>query len=98
MRVRSFLLRCAVAAAACSSVLVAAPASAATGNIDHVEPDGDKLQMVVSLSEVPGDDSVDLETVTVSFDGEPVPAQAQSLSEAGEELRRTTVLAMDVSN
>lgn len=99
MTVRSSVLRLAAAAAAatCSSVLVAAPASAATGNIDHVEPDGDKLQMVVSLSDLPKGDSVDLETVTVSFDGESVPAQAEPLSEADAELRRTTVLAMDVS-
>ena len=101
MSLRSFTLRgpavAAAAAAICGSVLVAAPATAASGNIDHVEPDGDKLQMVVSLSDVSDGDSVDLETVTVSFDGEPVAAEAQSLSEAGAELRRTTVLAMDVS-
>jgi tight adherence protein B len=97
MRLRSLTLRGAAAAAICGSVLVAAPASAAGSNIDHVEPDGDKLQMVVSLSDVPDGDSVDLDTVTVSFDGEPVPAEAQSLSDAGEELRRTTVLALDVS-
>ena len=100
MSVRSFSLRGAATAAAavCGSILVAAPASAASGNIDHVEPDGNKLQMVVSLSDVPDGDSVDLETVTVSFDGEPVPATAESLSESGAELRRTTVLALDVSN
>ena len=102
MSLRSFTLRgpvvAAAAAAICGTLLVAAPASAATGNIDHVEPDGDKLQMVVSLSDVSDAGSVDLETVTVSFDGEPVPAEAQALSEAGAELRRTTVLAMDVSN
>ena len=102
MSLRSFTLRgpavAAAAAAICGSVLVAAPASAASGNIDHVEPDGNKLQMVVSLSDVPEGDSVDLETVTVSFDGEPVPATAESLSESGAELRRTTVLALDVSN
>src|SRR5687768_7447618 len=100
MSLRSFALRAAAVTvgAACSGALVAGPASAASGNIDHVEPDGNKLQMVVSLSELPEGDSADLETVTVSFDGESVPAQAEPLSESGAELRRTTVLAMDVSN
>ena len=97
-RVRLRTLLGAATAATVSSLLVASPAAAATSNIDHVEADGDKLQLVVSVADVPEGESPDLGTVTVSFDGETVPAEAQSLSDAGELVRRTTVLAMDVSN
>ena len=99
MGLRSITSRgAAVAAAAAVGVLLTpSPASAATGNIDHVEPAGAELKIVVSLADVPAGDSPDLDTVTVSFDGQVVPAKAQPLSDADEELRRTTVLAMDVS-
>ena len=99
MDLRSIAARGAAAAAAATVCLLVtpSPASAATGNIDHVEPSGAELKMVVSVSDVPSGDEPDLDTVTVSFDGQSVAAKAQPLSDAGEELRRTTVLAMDVS-
>ena len=98
MRNRLNTLRAAAVTAAAGTLFLAAPASAATSNIDHVEPGDEQLQMVVSLSQLSSGDTPDLDTVTVSFDGQPVPAEARPLSDASEQLRRTTVLAMDVSN
>ncbi len=88
----------ALAAGTLLAMAGAAPASATTSNIDHVEPDGSRLQMVVSLSDLPKDGDPDLGAVTVTFDGEQVPAEAQLVSDATTEVRRTAVLAMDVSN
>ena len=79
------------------SVWFAAPAYAASSSIDHIEPDGERLQVVVSLDNLPAGVGPDLETVTVSFEDEPVAAEAETLSDA-ESLSRTTVLAMDVSD
>src|SRR4051812_17883507 len=97
MRLRTLTVRGAAAAAAVTTLLIASPASAATTNIDHVQPDGDQLQLVVSVAGLEDQDLSDLGTVTVTFDGEAVPAQARPLADAGEEVRRTAVLAMDVS-
>src|SRR3954447_8044245 len=100
MSLRSFTKRgAAAAAAACALVLLspASPASAASTNIDHVQPDGDKLQLIVSVADLESGKLPDLGTVTVSFDGDTLPATAQPVADAGEQVRRTTVLAMDVS-
>ena len=88
------------AAAACILLLTvpASPASATTSNIDHVEPDGSKLQMVVSLSDLTQSGKPDLGAVTVTFDDQEVPAKAELVSDAQNQVRRTAVLAMDVSN
>ena len=88
------------AAAACILLLTvpATPASATTSNIDHVEPDGSKLQMVVSLSDLTQSGKPDLGAVTVTFDDQEVPAKAELVSDAQNQVRRTAVLAMDVSN
>jgi tight adherence protein B len=102
MSLRSFSLRgaaltTALAGAAVATLLGASPASAATSNIDHVESADGKLQLIVSMSDLAEGESPDLDTVGVTFDGEPVPAEVQPLSEAPEAVRRTAVLAMDVS-
>ena len=102
MSLRSFSSRGAAASAAvCAAFVVtlatASPASAAESNIDHVEPNGTKLQLVVSMTDLEDGAEPDLATVTVSFDGESVPASAEPASEAADVVRRTTVLAMDVS-
>lgn len=87
-----------VAAMTVGTVLLGAPAHAATGNIDHVETTDDALQVIFSVADVPEGVSPDLGTVTAMFDGEPVPATAEPLADAGERIRRTAILAMDVSN
>ena len=57
----------------------------------------DTLQVVVSLADVTAGVTPDLENVTATFDEEPLEVSAQMLSDAAEEVRRTTILAMDVS-
>ena len=83
--------------AACT--LVGSPAYAApSASIDHIEPGTGDVKLVVSLQGVPDGVEPDLDTVTTTFDDEPVESTAQSLSDAGDELKRTVILAMDVSD
>lgn len=79
--------------------LVGSPASAApSASIDHIEPGNGDVKLVVSLQGLPDGVAPDLGTVTTTFDDEPVESTAQSLSDAGDELKRTVILAMDVSD
>jgi tight adherence protein B len=78
------------------SVALAAPASADQGSIDHVQQGRGTVHVLYSLpAGVSG--RPDLTSVAVTFDGKPVKAQA-SLASADDQIRRTTVLAIDVSN
>lgn len=74
-----------------------APAEAATSSIDHVEPQGDLLDVVVSLEDLPMDAVPDVDSVTATFNGEPIDSSAQLLSQAGDTFKRTAILALDVS-
>lgn len=74
---------------------VAAPAHAADGSIDHVQEKDGTLQILYSI---PGGAQADLGSVAVSLGDEPFEATAVQASGAAETVRRTTVLAMDVSN
>ena len=79
---------------ACLSVLAASPALAAEGSIDHVENKDGTLQVLYS---VPGaEQTPDLSTVTLSLDGKTLDAEAQLASNGA--VRRTTILAIDVSD
>lgn len=73
-------------------------ASAALGvddaSIAHVETSPKGLQILVS---VPPDVAVDLDNVTVTIDGQDVPAAA-ALATSTTEVRRTAVLVIDTSN
>lgn len=78
----------------------AAPSwAAAEGNIDFVEPDGDAIRVLYSISELPEGMSPDLTSLEVTVDGTPVAATAELAAdaEADRTVRRTTILAMDVS-
>lgn len=77
--------------------LVASPAYAAEGSIDHVEKKGDKVQILYSL---PGVDNgtPDLSSLKVSLDGKPLDATATLASDAKNGVRRTAILAIDVSD
>src|SRR6476659_1153683 len=77
--------------------LTAAPAFAAEGSIDHVESKDGKLQVLYSLSNV-GDAAPDLKTLSVNLDGKPVDATATLASDAKQAVRRTAILAIDVSD
>src|SRR3954451_6165244 len=77
--------------------LVTSPAYAAEGSIDHVEKKGDQVQILYSL---PGVDNgtPDLSTLKVSLDGKPLEVTATLASDAKNAVRRTAILAIDVSD
>ena len=84
------------AAATMFVVCAAAGASAdGAGSIDHVETESGELRLLYSLPEVTDRDDADLSSVQVSINDEPVEARA---APASETVRRTTILAIDVSN
>lgn len=75
--------------------VLAGPAQAADdATIDHAEHGDGQVRLLVS---VPGSDAVDLNSVTVTFDGVEVGATAEEAA-GTDEVRRTTVLAIDTSN
>src|SRR6476620_4842627 len=76
---------------------LASPAFAAEGSIDHVERRDGKLQVLYSLPNV-GDATPDLKTLSVNLDGKPVDATATLASDAKQAVRRTAILAIDVSD
>ena len=75
---------------------LASPALAADGSIDHVESRNGKIQVLYSLPNV-GNATPDLKTLSVTLDGEPVDATATLASDAKQAVRRTAILAIDVS-
>jgi tight adherence protein B len=83
-----------VASAAYAAPDPAAPAA----SIDHVEPHGDELRLLLSLGDLPDGATPDLGGVTVTFDGTPVEASAEPLEESAATVRRTAVLAVDISD
>jgi tight adherence protein B len=75
--------------------ILAGPAQAADdASIDHAEHSNGQLKLLVS---VPGDATVDLGSVAVTFDGTPVTATAQTAANT-DTVKRTTVLAIDTSD
>ena len=77
--------------------LLAAPAFGAEGSIDHVESRDGAIEVLFSLPGV-GETSPDLSTLEVSLDGDPVEATATLASDAKNGVRRTAILAIDVSD
>ena len=83
--------------AALGLILTSAPAWAAQGSIDHVQPDMNKVDVLFSMPDVATGDP-DLDSLAVTLDGQLLEATA-TLASAGEStVRRTTVLAIDVSD
>ncbi len=73
---------------------VSSPATAADDvSISHVEATKDGVKILVS---VPRGAEVDLNAVTATIDGEDAPAEA-ALATSTDDVRRTAVLAIDVS-
>jgi tight adherence protein B len=73
---------------------VSSPATAADdASVSHVEPTDDGVQILVS---VPPGTEVDLDGVTATIDGEDAEADA-ALATSTTEVKRTAVLAIDVS-
>ena len=79
------------------SVALAGPAFAAEGSIDHVERDGDVIQVLYSLPGA-GDTEPDLSSLSVTLNGQHLTTDAELATNAQTALRRTTILAIDVSN
>ncbi len=77
--------------------MLAAPAYAAEGSIDHVQNVNGKLQVLYSL---PASTSAgpDLGSLDVRVGDQRLDAQATLASDATDAVRRTAVLAVDVSN
>lgn len=63
-------------------------------SIDHAEHTDGQLKLLVS---VPSDADVDLGSVSVTFDGDPVDATAEAAASTND-VARTTVLAIDTSD
>ena len=63
--------------------------------IDHVEPGDGAFQVLYSIPGV--DAEMDLDSVSVTVDGEPVDATASAAGNDVASVRRTAILAVDVS-
>ncbi len=94
---RSRFLAAAILLALGGTAALAAPAYAAEGSIDHVERDGDVIQILYSLPGA-GDVEPDLGSLAVSLDGKPLTTDAELATDSETALRRTTILAIDVSH
>jgi len=98
---RNLFARSATAAAVAAVALAfgAAAALAAQGSIDHVETNAGKLQVLYSVPQSGGTSPTpDLGSISMSFDGTKIPATAQVADKATSAVKRTAILAIDVSN
>ena len=95
IRGRALTRAAAVPLAALLCGIAAAPAWAAEGSIDYVEPGSDSFQVLFSLPG--GGGTPDLDTVQVTLDDQVLPATGELATDAATSVRRTAVLAMDVS-
>jgi tight adherence protein B len=76
---------------------VSAPAFADGGSIDHVDSSGGKFRVLYSLPDA-GTARPDLGSLKVTLNHKPVDATAVLASDATNAVRRTAVLAVDVSS
>ena len=82
-----------------ATALMAAPAHAATeGSIDHVETSDSEVRVLYSIPGIGEGVEPDLNSLAVTVDGSPVEATADLASDSSEGVRRTAILAIDVSN
>src|SRR5215213_2849410 len=90
-------LRLAAALVLSALTLMASPAQAAAGSIDHVESTKQGLQVLYSLPAAEAAAPA-LDSLQVDLDGDPLEATATLASDAaGDAVRRTAILAVDVS-
>jgi tight adherence protein B len=76
---------------------VATPAYAAQGSIDHVENDGSTVKVLFSLPGTDKSTQPNLGSVSVTVNGQPLKATATLASDAKNAVRRTAILAIDIS-
>ena len=79
-------------------LVLAPPATAADGNIDYAEHTDGSISVLYSIPDPGTDVAADLGSVAVTIDGEPVAATAELAAESTDKVRRTAILAIDVSN
>jgi tight adherence protein B len=91
------VLRLAASLVAVVLSTMSAPAFADDGSIDHVDSSGGKFRVLYSLPDA-GTATPNLNSLKVTLDGKPVEAKAVLASDATNAVRRTAVLAVDVSN
>ena len=81
------------------TALMAAPAHAANqGTIDHVETSEGVVRVLYSIPGIGEGVEPDLDSLTVTVNGSTVEATADLASDSSEGVRRTAILAIDVSN
>lgn len=87
-----------LAAALTLGALALGPAAFAADeiDIDHVESDGGTVSMLLGVDQLPGGVTPDLDSITVTVDGDAVDATAETVE--GGQVERTTVLVLDASN
>ncbi len=79
-------------------VLPTAALAESTGSIDHVESGNGQTKVLFSVTDLAKDQLLDPASVQVSIDGESLDSQAERISDDTGAVRRTSVLAIDVSN
>ena len=80
-------------------IVGATPAYAASeGAIDHVETSNGVVRVLYSIPGIGQGVEPDLDSLDVTVDGSPVEATADLASDSSEGVRRTAILAIDVSN
>jgi tight adherence protein B len=89
-------LRAGALVAAVALTALASPAFAAQGSIDHVQNVKGKVQVLYSLPD--GAAAPDLSTLKMTLDGKPLKSSAALASNATNAVRRTAILAVDVSD
>ena len=74
--------------------------AAGEGNIDHAQVKNGTISVLYSIPDLGQGVEPDLGSVKVTVNGTPVKAEAQSASsaDASQQVRRTTILAIDTSN
>ncbi len=78
--------------------LPAAAQAAGEGSIDHAQSENGELQVLYSVPALPGGDEPDLNSLSVTLNGEALTASAEMATDAEQKVRRTAILAIDVSN
>lgn len=84
-------------AALVTPLLLASPAVAGEGSIDHVEPGRGDFQVFYSMPTAAAGARPDLESVEVDLNGTALQAEAEYAEDAEVAVRRTAILAVDVS-
>jgi tight adherence protein B len=84
---------------AAAAIVLSLPAAANADDeitIDHVEVDDRRVEVLLSVDQIPGGATPDMESVEVSVDGRAVEADVKTV--AAGDIDRATMLVLDASN